>query len=338
LVHLYQAGAAGKFTFSQKTGIRETRCGFLPFFSLTAVITACWSAQRLAKTFRFHFLTSYFSFLVTINIFAFLNLMLGEMSTDILKNISPQNMRPVYILFGLAAFPLLAVAYYFLWDFVAGILDRELSRLFRGAYAALWIVLMTMFLIRIQFAVQKRYLPWSNVLSIASGLGITVMPIAAWGYLAWRASRAPRAVEKKGLLSFAAVSLTCYFLFFLTLSVIPSLVFTSLAVPVGLFVANIVPVLVLKRFLAKYYRPLFPDVFGGSAAEQFCLKHRLSKREGEILALLLKGKSHKEIERDLFISPHTIRNHAHNIYQKLEVSSRLQLMHIVRSWLNEKNP
>jgi DNA-binding CsgD family transcriptional regulator len=215
---------------------------------------------------------------------------------------------------------------------------HEAYEISRGAYAALWIVLMTVLLIRIQFAVQKRYLPWSNALSIGSGLVIMVMPIAAWAYLALRAARAPRALEKKGLLSFAAVSLACYFLFFLTLSVLPSLVFTSLAVPAGLFVANIVPVLVLKRFLAKYYRPLLPDVFGGSAAEQFCLQHQLSKREGEILALQLKGKSHKEIERDLFISPHTIRNHAHNIYQKLEVSSRLQLLNLVRSWLNEKNP
>jgi DNA-binding CsgD family transcriptional regulator len=311
---------------------------FFPYLlSLAAVIAACWPAHRLAKTFRFHFLASYFGFLVFINVFAFLNLMLGELSMDLLKSISPQNMRPVYILFGMIGFPLLAVAYYFLCDFVAGILDRELSRLFRGAYAALWIVLMALFLIRIQFAVQNRYFPWANALNMGSGLIITLMPIAAWAYLALRAARSPQALEKKGLLSFAAFSLACYFLFFLTLSVLPSLVFSDLAVPVGLFVANIVPVLVLKRFLAKYYRPLLPDVFGGSAAEQFCLQHQLSNREGDILDLLLKGKSHKEIERDLFISPHTIRNHAHNIYQKLDVSSRLQLMNLVRSWLNEKN-
>jgi DNA-binding CsgD family transcriptional regulator len=311
---------------------------FLYLFSLAAVIAACWSAQRLAKTFRFHFLTSYLGFLVTLNFIAFLNLLLGELSSDILKNISPQNMRPIYILFGLAAFPLLAVAYYFLWDFVAGIIDRELSRLFRGVYAALWIVMMTAFLTRIQFAVQRRYWSWSNALSMGTGMVIMLIPIVAWVYLAWQAARSLQALEKKGLLTFAAVSLACFFLFALTISSSPSLTFRGLALPVGLFVSNIVPVLVLKRFLAKYYRPLLADVFGGAAAEQFCRQHQLSNREGEILGLLLKGKSHKEIERDLFISPHTVRNHAHNIYQKLEVSSRLQLLNLVRSWLNEKNP
>jgi len=45
-----------------------------------------------------------------------------------------------------------------------------------------------------------------------------------------------------------------------------------------------------------------------------------------------------EIERDLFISPHTVRNHIYNIYQKLGVGSRLQLMNFVRTRYEEPNP
>jgi DNA-binding NarL/FixJ family response regulator len=66
--------------------------------------------------------------------------------------------------------------------------------------------------------------------------------------------------------------------------------------------------------------------------KQFCDHFQLSKREGEILNLLLKGKSNKNIERELFVSPHTVRNHIHNIYKKLGVGSRLQLMNLIRTW------
>ena len=62
-------------------------------------------------------------------------------------------------------------------------------------------------------------------------------------------------------------------------------------------------------------------------------KFQLSAREVEILDLLLKGKSNKDMERDLFISHHTVRNHVHNIYQKLNISSRLQLMNLIRTWV-----
>jgi len=314
----------------------------LPFFflyllSLGAVIAACWPAQRLVKTFHFHFLASYFGFLVFNNVSGFLNLMLGELSMGLMETISQQNMRPVYILFGLAVFPLLAVAYYFLWDFVAGILDQELSRVFRTVYAAIWIMLLTVFLVRIHFAIQQWYLPGANALSMGSGLVIMIMPILAQAYLAWRATSKPQASEKKGLLLFAMVSLAGHCLFFLTWSVFPTLKVTGLAIPAGLFLANIVPVLVLKSFLGKNYKPLLPDTFGGPASKDFCQQHELSGRETEILVLLLRGRSNKEMEKDLFISPHTIRNHVHNIYQKLDVSSRLQLMHFVRSWLDKRN-
>ena len=50
----------------------------------------------------------------------------------------------------------------------------------------------------------------------------------------------------------------------------------------------------------------------------------LSSREGEILALVEQGRSNKEIARQLAISAATVKNHMHNILQKLQVSRRGQ--------------
>ena len=49
---------------------------------------------------------------------------------------------------------------------------------------------------------------------------------------------------------------------------------------------------------------------------------KLSLREQEILAFLSKGYRYKEIASQLFISIETVRKHIHNIYDKLQVTSR----------------
>lgn len=48
---------------------------------------------------------------------------------------------------------------------------------------------------------------------------------------------------------------------------------------------------------------------------------KLSKRETELLNLLVNGYSHKMIAAELFISINTVNNHIKNIYEKLHVHS-----------------
>jgi DNA-binding NarL/FixJ family response regulator len=51
---------------------------------------------------------------------------------------------------------------------------------------------------------------------------------------------------------------------------------------------------------------------------------KLSNREREALALLAEGFRYKEIADKMGISPNTVREYVHSIYQKLHVSSRLE--------------
>lgn len=52
----------------------------------------------------------------------------------------------------------------------------------------------------------------------------------------------------------------------------------------------------------------------------------LSPREGEVAALLLEGKSAKDIAKALGISPKTVENHSYRIFQKLGVSTRFEFL------------
>jgi LuxR family maltose regulon positive regulatory protein len=57
----------------------------------------------------------------------------------------------------------------------------------------------------------------------------------------------------------------------------------------------------------------------------------LSERELEVLDLIAKGLSNKQIASRLFLSQNTIKAHTHTIYQKLGVNSRTQAVASAKS-------
>ena len=72
---------------------------------------------------------------------------------------------------------------------------------------------------------------------------------------------------------------------------------------------------VMRQFAA-------PGEVGGPRERE---RPRLSNREREIVALVAQGFKNKEIAERMFISEQTVKNHLHNIFDKLGVSDRLEL-------------
>ena len=55
----------------------------------------------------------------------------------------------------------------------------------------------------------------------------------------------------------------------------------------------------------------------------------LTKREEEVLQMLLQGASNRKIAKELFISESTVKTHVRNILSKFNVSSRVELLSLV---------
>ena len=75
---------------------------------------------------------------------------------------------------------------------------------------------------------------------------------------------------------------------------------------------------------------LFPKYRKGAAVDAEAVarvfsRYDVTEREEQVLVLLVQGYSNREIGEKLFISPATVRNHVHNIFQKTEVRNRIGL-------------
>ncbi len=77
------------------------------------------------------------------------------------------------------------------------------------------------------------------------------------------------------------------------------------------------------RVLVDRYRD------GGASAEdriaRAAREHNLTRREEEVLALLLAGRTRPEIARELIVSADTVKTHIRNLYRKMGVAGKDEL-------------
>src|ERR1700690_1308601 len=73
--------------------------------------------------------------------------------------------------------------------------------------------------------------------------------------------------------------------------------------------------------MRQFSSPMDPAPLGNRDRD----RSPLSQREREIVVLVAQGFKNKEMAEKMFISEQTVKNHLHNIFDKLGVSERLEL-------------
>src|SRR5690606_37004893 len=64
--------------------------------------------------------------------------------------------------------------------------------------------------------------------------------------------------------------------------------------------------------------------------DQNCRTYNLTNREIEVAKLIITGLSYKRIGKDLFIDERTVAKHIGNIFEKMGVSNKVELINKLR--------
>lgn len=64
-----------------------------------------------------------------------------------------------------------------------------------------------------------------------------------------------------------------------------------------------------------------------SAFQENCTRYKLTNREIEIVQLLRQGSKYQTIGEKLFISELTVKKHVHNVFEKVGVNNKVELIH-----------
>ncbi|MDH4272957.1 MAG: helix-turn-helix transcriptional regulator [Candidatus Aminicenantes bacterium] len=96
---------------------------------------------------------------------------------------------------------------------------------------------------------------------------------------------------------------------------------------IRLFV-NIPPLAILARIAEKEMAAVSNDPESRVGLKEAFVRLGVTTREGEIIQLVLMGKTNAEIAAALFISLKTVKHHLYNIYLKLHVKNRVQLANL----------
>lgn len=144
-------------------------------------------------------------------------------------------------------------------------------------------------------------------------------------FYSYHLEKIPRKKLIQGFLSLYGCS---YFLvalaFILKKSIYPFFYFSS---AVSFLLLNLIPLLFIRTILNK--TEIQENVIlTKEGMDKIFDKYGLTRREKEIIQLVYAGKSNKDIEELLWISVKTVKYHLYNIYKKLKIKNRLELINL----------
>ena len=307
----------------------------LLILNIAAAAALIVAAYRLYRRGRFPYLFSYLVFLTAWCVFGILGLVYSVLLPQV---VPPGIYGSITLLNYFLIVPILFIMLYFFTDFVAQLMEKSLSRVFKWGFAVLFFIFIALVVLKVSHILSQ---PGPHSLSSLSP-PIPILRIIKWifvygslFYLARNLKHLDSPVKRKyftGVAITFAVGFTLSEICMMDLLPIYNLFFDTLITNVVFYGTPLIVLFILERYINQYYasRPLEQPV--KTDLDSFFEKYGISKREGEIIDLIIKGHSNREIEDKLFISLETVKKHIYNIYKKTRVKNRLQLNYLLLNY------
>jgi DNA-binding CsgD family transcriptional regulator len=98
------------------------------------------------------------------------------------------------------------------------------------------------------------------------------------------------------------------------------------------FCVNIPALFYILRFIRLHHREMAGPPLSTDEMTQFCMAYDITPREKEIIESIILGKTNKEIGNSLHISIQTVKNINYNLYKKVGIKNRLQLLNLIHEF------
>jgi len=283
--------------------------------------------HRFYSRFKLFFLKIYLRYLIVLNIAVLLNLALHYLLTNVWPGMDPHSIYLIIVAVNIVGFYLLITATYFYLILTRSLVGKSIGKTVSHSLIALIILASLAYgFSTALYASSTKISMFLWVHKIFISIPTLISLIAS--IVLFLNSREQKPKSKVRILKIFSIIYIAFYAYQLFLWFFPIEIWVILSA-FDLLVLNIIPIPFLGSFLkvneaSKMEKPETRDKI-----ENFYRSQGLSKREIEIVDLIVAGKSNEEIEDELFISIFTVKKHISNIFLKMDVNSRPQLINLV---------
>lgn len=290
-----------------------------------------WSANALRIRYQARYLEYNFYFILSSICYGFANWIVPFAVLYLLGGLEDTDPAWFVAIFVLLSVPILLVKLYFLVLLFQELLGRErpgwYNRISLGL--SVLVMLITAWFVKAYYESADTVQLQSFIISL--GLAVVAFELAIITHYLVVVRRMDTPVIGSYSVPFGLLLLCGYIVYVLmTYSglLVPGSSLVELT-PYVYFIIHGLPLVVLWLFHHK--EPAAVLNTRSTAINCFIEEHGLTAKEADILRLAISGASNREIAEQSFISPHTVRNHIYNIYNKTGIRNRFQLLALCQS-------
>jgi DNA-binding CsgD family transcriptional regulator len=293
-----------------------------------ALVIGIWAivyTQQIYRIYKRAFLKSLAHYAVFLNLAVLVSLAARYLWTNLFGG-DPQTASLFMALMALTVFTAGVGRAYSFTKVVFWLRDKEPPRIVSQMLGIAALPFFISYIYGWRQFVEQGSARWIGSTSLVLSLSATAVIIASLVVLWTRKPAGLSPGRKKSINGFVILFLTSYAAL-ASVYLLPRSVSAYVSSPMILWL-SLLPLIWLKGYFEKNEVSVYSQE-SSETLELIAGEFKISKREREIMELVLQGKRNKDIENLLYISGSTVKNHIYNLYQKVGVKSRVQLIQLV---------